>query len=239
MASSSYNANIVLNVQNQASLDRVGVSLNRIQGLLKQIKPINLLAPGRGAGAEQIKVTFQKISDRAKTLAGNINQISATLAGASGQASAFKEVLANIKIKPLDKDDLEEGKNLLEVQSDQVKNIAKAFVETEKKASVYQKRLNEIIRLQKGLQSQATRDFEVARRQRLVRDRAPRTRLGGIEPGGGYKNLEANLKRIQHIERQIREGRAKDTEKLMQLKALNQGIERSLAKMSEHGAKKA
>ncbi len=238
MASSSYNANIVVNVRNQASLDRVGVSLNRIQGLLKQIKPINLLAPGRGAGADQITVAFEKISKRAKIIAGDINQISATLAGASGQASAFKEVLTNIKIKPLGKNDLEQGKNLLEAQSDQVKNIAKAFVETEKKAFVYQKRLNEIIRLQKGLQSQATRDFEVARRQRLVRDRAPRTRLGGIEPGGGYKNLEANLKRIQNIERQIREGRAKDTEKLMQLKALNQGIERSLAKMSEHGVQR-
>ena len=132
---SSYSANIVVNVQNQKSLERTAATVGRLNSLVKQLKPINLLAPGRGAGADAVKVAMTEVIKKAKLANNSIAGISATFAGASSQASAFSEILANVKI-----DKLKAGKTLLESQNAEVQELASAFAKAEGKAGELQKR---------------------------------------------------------------------------------------------------
>ena len=144
-----YNADILVNVKNQASLDRVAATLNRVHALAKEIRPINLFAPGNGAGADQINIAMRKIEQRAAAIAkqGSV-QISATYAGAAQTADAFAEVLRNVNIEA------KKGTVSIDEQSDRVKNLAFAYAEAEKKAQTLGNRYDTIIqqaRQAKGL----------------------------------------------------------------------------------------
>lgn len=238
----AYNAPITVDIilKGERSIAKVIDQIEKVQGYIDKLtrKPIDLFSKKGGVGgdlaAKQRRVFQDLIRDIANAgtsiegAAARSRILGNTLATTGEKAQLLSDALENVKI----------ARGGITRQTAAVKNLAAAFNVAENEAKDYQARLNDIIRTSKGLQLQAVRDAEVERRQRAVRGRAPRTRLGGIEPGGGYKNLEANLKRIQERERQIRQARAKDTEKLRQLAALNKGIERSLAKMSEEGIKR-
>ena len=171
---SSYNANIVVNVQNQRSVDRLAVTIGRVSSLVKQIKPINLLAPGTGAGADTIKVAMTEIGKKAKAIQSDVTKLSATFAGASSQASAFSDILANVKIEPLKK-----GKSLLESQKAEVRAIAEAFAMAEKKAGVLEDRFQGLLNSARQAQGLAI---------------GPATELG---------SLEAELQKRTYYEKQI------------------------------------
>jgi len=238
----AYNAPITVDIilKGERGLARVIDNIQQAEKITARLsrQTSNLLDLKADKAGDQLAVYRKKLLEAVKSIDSlgiNSQDASArsrilgnTVAATADKAAALAEALDNINIKA----------GGLKRNSEEVRKFARAFVIAEKEASEYQKRLNDLIRTSKGLQLQAVRDAEVERRKQAVRGRAPRTRLGGIEPGGGYKDLEANLKRIQEKERQIREGRAKDAEKLRQLVALNKGIERSLAKMSEEGSKR-
>jgi hypothetical protein len=136
-----YNADILLNVKyNERSLDRVAATVGRVQSLAKQIKPINLLRPGAGAGADQVAIAMGLILQRAKAInKEGATQISATYAGAAQTADAFAEVLRNVNIT------VKNGNAELSNQSAEVKELAGAYAEAAAKAETLKARYESLI----------------------------------------------------------------------------------------------
>ena len=137
-----FDADILLNVKtNQRSLDRVAATVGRINSLAKQIKPINLFAPGAGAGADQVRTSMEVILKRAAAISKiGSGQISATYAGAAQTADAFAEVLRNVNIQARN------GNVALEQQDQRVQNLAGAYAQAAAKAELLSDRYAEIIR---------------------------------------------------------------------------------------------
>ena len=177
---SSYSANIVVNVQNQKSLERTVATVGRLNSLIKQLKPINLLAPGAGSGADAVRTAMTEVIKKAKLANNSIAGISATFAGASSQASAFSEILANVKI-----DKLKAGKTLLESQNAEVRELASAFAKAEGKAGELQKRYQGLLQAARQAEGLAI---------------GPATELG---------TLEAELQKRTYYEKQITEEKRK------------------------------
>jgi hypothetical protein len=177
---SSYSANIVVNVQNQKSLERTAATVGRLNSLIKQLKPINLLAPGSGSGADAVRTAMTEVIKKAKLANNSIAGISATFAGASSQASAFSEILANVKI-----DKLEAGKTLLKSQNAEVQELASAFAKAEGKAGELQKRYQGLLQAARQAEGLAI---------------GPATELG---------TLEAELQKRTYYEKQITEEKRK------------------------------
>jgi len=177
---SSYSANIVVNVQNQKSLERTVATVGRLNSLIKQLKPINLLAPGSGSGADAVRTAMTEVIKKAKLANNSIAGISATFAGASSQASAFSEILANVKI-----DKLKAGKTLLESQNAEVQELASAFAKAEGKAGQLQKRYQGLLQAARQAEGLAI---------------GPATELG---------TLEAELQKRTYYEKQITEEKRK------------------------------
>ncbi len=177
---SSYSANIVVNVQNQKSLERTVATVGRLNSLIKQLKPINLLAPGSGSGADAVRTAMTEVIKKAKLANNSIAGISATFAGASSQASAFSEILANVKI-----DKLKAGKTLLESQNAEVRELASAFAKAEGKAGELQKRYQGLLQAARQAEGLAI---------------GPATELG---------TLEAELQKRTYYEKQITEEKRK------------------------------
>jgi len=157
-----FDANIYLNtIVNQASLNKAAASIQKVTQAAKQIKPINLLAPGSGAGADKIRTSLAEIDKVVKNInAGSKGpgKLSTTFAGASQQASVLLDVLSNVNLKTK------------QAQA-QIKNYADGYAAANKQAREQQRILNDVIRKAEGLQPQKQRDFEVARRKRLLQDR--------------------------------------------------------------------
>ena len=103
----SYNANINIAVSGQDRLKYVLNSVEKLNALTAKLKPINLLAPGAGAGGDAIRVAKKQLDDFARAIVNfkpeGINkrarELSNTLAGASDQASALTTALANVGLK--------------------------------------------------------------------------------------------------------------------------------------------
>lgn len=137
----SYNADILLNVKyNERSLDRVAATVGRVQALAKQIKPINLLKPGAGAGADQVAIAMDAILQRAKAInKEGTTQISATYAGAAQTADAFAEVLRNVNIT------VKNGNVELANQKAEVQELAGAYAEAAAKSETLRNRFESLI----------------------------------------------------------------------------------------------
>jgi hypothetical protein len=136
-----YNADILLNVKyNERSLDRVAATVGRVQSLAKQIKPINLLRPGAGAGADQVAIAMGLILQRAKAInKEGATQVSATYAGAAQTADAFAEALRNVNVT------VKNGNAELSNQSAEVKELAGAYAEAAAKAETLKARYESLI----------------------------------------------------------------------------------------------
>jgi len=158
----SFNADVILNTSvNQVSLNKAIRSISQVNNLVKQLKPVNLFAPGSGAGADKIKTGLEEILKISKQInAGQKGRggLARTLAGANNQANAFLETLQNVNIQAKD------GSSKAKIEQ-----FAQAFVKAEKEAKEYEKTLNDIIRKAKGLQPQDVRDQEVRNRVALVK----------------------------------------------------------------------
>ena len=103
----SYNAGINIVVSGQDRLNYVLNSVDKLNAVLAKLKPINLLAPGAGAGGDAIRVVKKQLDDFARAVVNfqpqgiqkRAKELSNTLAGASEQASALSTVLANVGLK--------------------------------------------------------------------------------------------------------------------------------------------
>ena len=91
----NYNVDIELSVKGSQRLNQVKSSLNQINRLANNLKPLNLLAPGGGNLGNQVRAAMKPLRDFARE-AHNSNKIySNTLAGALSQAETFETVLGS------------------------------------------------------------------------------------------------------------------------------------------------
>ena len=156
----TFNAEVLLNTRvNQNSVNKAIKSITQVQALVSKLKPINLFAPGSGAGPDKIRTELEsilKVSRQINNGQKGKGGLARTFAGANDQARAFLETLKNVNLKAQDPS-----------SRAKIDQLARAFVRADKEATEYEKTLNDIIRKARGLQPQAVRDAEVARRKAL------------------------------------------------------------------------
>ena len=103
----TYDANINIVVSGQQRLDYVLNSVDKLNAVVAKLKPINLLAPGAGAGGDAIRVARKELDDFARALVNfkpqgiqkRAEELSNTLAGATDQAAGLSLALANVGLK--------------------------------------------------------------------------------------------------------------------------------------------
>lgn len=103
----SYNAAINIVVSGQQRLNYVLNSVERLNAITAKLKPINLLAPGAGAGGDAIRVAKQRLDEFARAVVNfkpegiqkRAKELSTTMAGAAEQAAALTTALANVGLK--------------------------------------------------------------------------------------------------------------------------------------------
>jgi len=103
----SYNANINVTVSGQNRLDYVLASVEKLNTIVSRLKPINLLAPGAGAGGDAIRTAKKQLDDFARAVVNfspqgiqkRAKELSNTLAGSAAQADALGIALANVGLK--------------------------------------------------------------------------------------------------------------------------------------------
>jgi hypothetical protein len=94
----NYNVDIEFAVKGQQRLNQVKSSLSQINQLTQSLKPLNLLAPGGGKLADQVRQAMKPLKDFAREAQNGTKQYSNTLAGATAQARTFETVLKNVKV---------------------------------------------------------------------------------------------------------------------------------------------
>lgn len=103
----SYNAAINIVVSGQQRLDYVLNSVEKLNAITAKLKPINLLAPGAGAGGDAIRGAKKQLDDFARAVVNfkpegiqkRARELSNTMAGAADQAAALTTALANVGLK--------------------------------------------------------------------------------------------------------------------------------------------
>jgi hypothetical protein len=103
----TYNAGINIVVSGQQRLNYVLNSVEKLNAITAKLKPINLLAPGAGAGGDAIRVAKKQLDDFARAIVNfqpqgiqrRAKELSNTIAGASEQAAALTTALANVGLK--------------------------------------------------------------------------------------------------------------------------------------------
>ena len=103
----TYDANINIVVSGQQRLDYVLNSVTKLNAITAKLKPINLLAPGAGAGGDAIRVAKKQLDDFARAIVNfkpqgiqrRASELSSTLAGSAEQANALKTALANVGLQ--------------------------------------------------------------------------------------------------------------------------------------------
>ena len=94
----NYNVDIELSVKGSQRLNQVKSSLNQINRLANNLKPLNLLAPGGGNLGNQVRAAMKPLRDFAREAQNSNKTYSNTLAGAISQAETFETVLRNVKV---------------------------------------------------------------------------------------------------------------------------------------------
>ena len=146
----NYNANINITVAGASRLNAVTASVEKLNQLSQNLKPINLIAPGAGKLGDSIRQALKPVNDFARAVENGNKRISNTFAGAIGQANTFRTVLENVKV----------AAGGYEKQVASVKLYANALAEAEKQATRLSRAQNDLLRTSKGLQPQAVRDAE-------------------------------------------------------------------------------
>ena len=128
----NYSANIQLVVQGQDRLKFVLNSVEKLNSIISRLKPINLLAAGRGAGADVINQTKKQLDDFSRAIVNfkpegiqkRAKELSNTLAGSAAQADALTIALENVGLKA----------GGFSKQAAEVKNYALALEQTRRNA---------------------------------------------------------------------------------------------------------
>ena len=200
-----FNADVLLNVKTSGErrLDAVKSAVAQIQRLSQQLKPINLLSPGRGDLGDAVKVQLRDIADFARKAQNGVAQFSNTVSGAAGQADIFAQLLSNVAVKA----------GGINAQVGGVKNFAAAWaqatIQTEK--------------LEKNLAAIKRDALEIAQYGAPLAARGPSTELGS--DAAEAEKLSYDLERLRNKEiknRAYLKRREETTEK-----RINQVLERN------------
>lgn len=103
----TYNAGINIVVSGQQRLNYILNSVEKLNAITAKLKPINLLAPGAGAGGDAIRVAKKQLDDFSRAIVNfqpqgiqrRAKELSNTIAGASEQANALTTALANVGLR--------------------------------------------------------------------------------------------------------------------------------------------
>lgn len=128
----AYEATIQLKVQGQDRLKYVLDSVEKINAITSRLKPISLLAPGKGPGGDAIRVLKKELDDFARAIVNfkpegittRAKELSTTLAGSAAQAGALSDALSNVSLKS----------GGFKEQAAEVKNYSLALLEAESNA---------------------------------------------------------------------------------------------------------
>ena len=132
-----FDASVVVNVitKGEQRLNQIKASVNEINRLSQNLKPINLLSPGGGKLGDSVKAALKPIKDFAREAVNGTQRYSNTLSGATGQAQIFKTVLDNVKI----------AAGGYDKQVADVKNYAAALAGAEKQARELAERQRDLL----------------------------------------------------------------------------------------------
>ena len=132
-----FDASVVVNVvtKGEQRLNQIKASINEINRLSQNLKPINLLSPGGGKLGNAVREALKPIKDFAREAVNGTQRYSNTLSGATGQAQTFKTVLDNVKI----------AAGGYDKQVADVKNYAAALAGAEKQARELAERQRDLL----------------------------------------------------------------------------------------------
>jgi hypothetical protein len=157
----SYDAKINVLLSGLRDLALLEDRLEKIGGIVNTLNktPIALNVGGRGKERDLSGQLSKEVNDYVREWVNGNKQIGKSINAVEQQAAAFNELLretAMIQQNPKAKAAVE--------------NLAAAWAETTRAATQYDKKLNDIQRKALGLQPQAIRDLEVARRKTFVQN---------------------------------------------------------------------
>jgi len=132
----NYNVDIELSVKGSQRLNQVKSSLNQINRLTNNLKPLNLLAPGGGSLGNQVRAAMKPLRDFARAAQNSNQTYSNTLAGAISQAETFETVLKNVKV----------AAGGYSKQVSEVKGFSDAFGQASAKAETLRRNLEQLKR---------------------------------------------------------------------------------------------
>lgn len=132
----SYNVDIEVAVKGSQRLNQVKSSLNQINRLTNNLKPLNLLAPGGGSLGNQVRAAMKPLRDFARAAQNSNQTYSNTLAGAISQAQTFETVLNNVKV----------AAGGYSKQVSEVKGFSDAFGQASAKAETLRRNLEQLKR---------------------------------------------------------------------------------------------
>jgi tape measure domain-containing protein len=157
----SYDAKINVLLSGIRDLALLEDRIEKISGLINTLNktPISLNVGGRGKERDLSGVLSKEVNDYVREWVNGNKEIGKSINAVRQQAAAFQELLRETAM----------------IQQDSaakvaVQNLAEAWADTTRAATEYDKKLNDIQRKALGLQPQAVRDFEVARRQTFVQN---------------------------------------------------------------------
>jgi hypothetical protein len=155
----SYDAKINVLLSGLRDLVLLEDRLEKISSIVNTLNktPIALNVGGRGKERDLSGQLSKEVNDYVREWVNGGKIIGKSINAVQEQQAAFNELLRETAMVQQDP----AAKNA-------VKNLADAWAETTQAATAYDKKLNDIQRKALGLQPQAVRDFEVARRQTFV-----------------------------------------------------------------------
>ena len=119
----------------------------------------------------KIDTAFNKVAVSAGKAKNGFKNVSVQADLAKARYAAFGKSLNSALVEVQKYDEILQNIDLSQRNTTEVKRLAKAWAEGTKAARKYNEQLNDIKRKALGLQPQKQRDFEVARRKRLLQDR--------------------------------------------------------------------
>ena len=130
----NYNVDIEIGVKGSQRLNQVKSSLNQINRLTNNLKPLNLLAPGGGSLGNQVRAAMKPLRDFARAAQNSNQTYSNTLAGAISQAQTFETVLKNVKV----------AAGGYSRQVSEVKGFSDAFGQASAKAEIFRRNMEQL-----------------------------------------------------------------------------------------------
>ena len=206
------------------SFNKVINKIEQVSDLVNKLnkQPLNIFGksggPGGDIAAKQLKGfqdAVRNVANSGDDAAKRVKLLGNTVATTAEKAQVFAQALDNVRLKS----------GGLKGQEAAVKNLARAWGIATEQARTYSQRLdriqNDTLREARGLQPQAQRDFEVARRLRIQKDL---TREKQKQANLTNAALNAAAKQAQQTDRNLATIKRQTKEQERQLKARRESL---------------